>query len=154
MEADITMSPIGVVRNAERAPRYTGWEEIVSTIVLRPELADALDGIDEFSHLLVLVWLERVSPADRRRRRVHPRSRPDLPLVGMLATHTQYRPNPIGVTIVELVRREGIELTVRGLDALDGTPVLDLKPWLPDSRPSGPVRVPEWVRRLSAQPPP
>lgn len=77
--------------------------------------------------------------------------RDDVPLVGVLATRTQYRPNPIGVSIVRLVERRGHILVVQGLDALDGTPVLDIKPFAPHYVPSGPVMVPEWVSRLHDQ---
>ncbi|MBI4507364.1 MAG: tRNA (N6-threonylcarbamoyladenosine(37)-N6)-methyltransferase TrmO [Chloroflexi bacterium] len=147
-ERRVVLRPIGFVANGERGPRHEGWAEVVSRLVLQPELAAALDGVEGFSHLLVLFWLDRVTRGQRWRLRVYPRDRRDLPEVGVLATRTQQRPNPIGATVVALLGREGTTLVVRGLDALDGTPVLDVKPWAADFGPTEGVRVPEWWERL------
>lgn len=147
-ERRFALRPIGVVANAERGPRHEGWAEVISRLVLRPALAPALDGVEGFSHLLVLFWLHRVARSARRRLRLHPRDRLDLPEVGVFATRTQHRPNPIGATVVELLGREGATLVVRGLDALDGTPIIDIKPWAKDFGPADGVQVPEWWGRL------
>ena len=142
----ICMRPIGTVQNDVNAPKHAGWSEVVSQIVLRPELEEMLDGIEEFSHLDVLFWLDRLPEDDFAQ--IHPRDRQDLPLVGVLATRTQYRPNPIAVTTVRLLSRSGTTLTVKGLDALNGTPVLDLKPYVPIYEPSEGVIVAEWVTKI------
>jgi tRNA (Thr-GGU) A37 N-methylase len=84
--------------------------------------------------------------------KIHPRSRPDLPLVGFFATRTQYRPNPIGLTLVQLLGRKENILTVKGLDALNGTPVLDIKPISPKTEMPSHFRVPEWYPRLWKKP--
>lgn len=144
----VRLRPIGTVVNGEHGPRHEGWATILSWLALEPRLAPALDGIEEFSHVLVLCWLDRVSRAERQRLRVRPRDRAELPEVGVFATRTQHRPNPIAATVVALLRREGASLLVRGLDALDGTPVLDLKPWGADFGPTAEVRVPPWWRML------
>ncbi len=144
----ITLTPIGVVHNEVTGPKHEGWEDVVSELVLAQELGAALDGLEDFSHVLVLTWLHKVPSEKRSLLRIHPRDRQDLPLVGVLATHTQYRPNPIGVSIVPLVERRGNVLVVRGLDAMDGTPVLDIKPHSPYHLPAGPFTVPEWQPRL------
>jgi tRNA-Thr(GGU) m(6)t(6)A37 methyltransferase TsaA len=101
----------------------------ISQIVVNRELAEALEGIAEFSHLFVLFWLHEVTSEERKTLKVHPRARDDLPLLGVFATRTKLRPNPIGLTLVELMKVEDNVLTVRGLDAFDETPVLDLKPF-------------------------
>ena len=144
--ADVTLRPIGVVRNAVKRPMGEGWEGVESRIVLRPELADALLGLDGYSHLWVLFWPHLV-PEDVRgsKPRLHPRDDPANPLQGVLATRAQIRYNPILLTPVPLLEVEGNVLRVRGLDAVDGSPVLDVKPYIPhhDSLPD--ARVPQWV---------
>ena len=109
-----------------------------------------MEGIEDFSHLYVLFWLDRITRVQRKTRRVHPRGRIDLPLVGVFAARTNLRPNPIGLTLVELVSVENNVLTVRGLDAFDGTPVLDLKThdmW--DTAKN--ARVPQWWTKLEKE---
>ena len=138
--------PIGRVSNEVKEPIHEGWEEIDSRLIIKPELAEGLDGVEGFSHLLIIFWLDRVPPEKREVRRLHPRDRQDLPLVGVFATRTQYRPNPIGVSVVRLIRRRGNVLEVRGLDAIDGTPILDLKPYLPHYD-AVQARLPEWAVR-------
>jgi tRNA-Thr(GGU) m(6)t(6)A37 methyltransferase TsaA len=100
----------------------------LSQIVIDDRLIEALEGIEDFSHLFVLFWLYKVEKEERKILKVHPRGREDLPLLGVFATRTMHRPNPIGLTLVELVTVERNILTVRGLDAFDGTPVLNIKP--------------------------
>jgi tRNA-Thr(GGU) m(6)t(6)A37 methyltransferase TsaA len=145
----IVLKPIGFVRT-EAVGDEVKEKSRISQIVIRSDLAEALEGIGEFSHLFVLFWLHEVTSTERKTLKVHPRSREDLPLLGVFATRTKLRPNPIGLTLVELVRVEGNVLTVRGLDAFDGTPVLDVKPfdfW--DSAKD--VKVPKWWTKLEKE---
>ena len=125
-----------------------GWETITAQIVVEQAWAPALDGVDEFSHLIVLWWLDRM-PDEQVPLHLHPQRDETLPRVGLFATRTPARPNPIGVQVVELLAREGEVLTVRHLDALNNSPVLDIKPYLPrgDSVPS--ARTPGWVHELA-----
>lgn len=149
---EITLRPIGVVRNGRTELPKEGAENVVSRIVIRPELEDALLGLDGWSHVLVLFWPHLV-PEDVRgsKHRLHPRDDPANPLQGLLATRAQIRFNPILSTAVQLLEMKGNVLKVRGLDALDGTPVLDVKPYIPhfDSVPG--ARMPEWVTRESRE---
>jgi len=138
------VKPIGVVRNAVAGNRYGHWQEVVSEIWLEPALEEAAQGLEEFSHLVVLFWLDRAHAPDAPR--IHPRDRQDLPLVGFLATRTPNRPNPIGLTIPRLLERRGRVLVVQGLDAFDGSPVIDVKPYMPMDDQE--VRVPAWVEKL------
>jgi tRNA-Thr(GGU) m(6)t(6)A37 methyltransferase TsaA len=124
----IVLKPIGFVRT-EAVGDEVKDKDRISQIVVNRELAEALEGIAEFSHLFVLFWLHEVTSEERKTLKVHPRGREDLPLLGVFATRTKLRPNPIGLTLVELLKVEGNVLTVRGLDAFDETPVLDLKPF-------------------------
>lgn len=135
--------PIGWVRNAVSDPQPHGWERVESRIELLPEYAPGLLGLDGFSHVLVVCWLHLV-PAELRQVGQEPVA-PKLPVVGTFATRSQRRPNPLGVSAVPLVRVADGTLTVRGLDAVDGTLVLDIKPYLPpyDSHPK--AGMPRWV---------
>ena len=145
----LNLKPIGTVHNSIRMKMRKGWDSVSSEIVLSSDYEEGLEGIEAYSHLFILFWLSRVPPNARGRRlKIHPRSRRDLPLVGIFATRTQYRPNPIGLTQVRLLKREGNILRVRGLDALNGTPVLDIKPVSPRTEFPSRVRVPEWYHRL------
>lgn len=144
----ITIRPIGTVRNSIRKPRRDGWEKISSRIILDPKLQEGLDGIEAYSHIFVLFWIDRLNPSMKGIKKVHPKSRMDLPLVGVFATRTQYRPNPIGLTLVRMLGRKKNVIWVKGLDALDGTPVIDLKPISPRTEFPSRTRVPAWYHRI------
>ena len=138
--------PVGIVHGGVPAPdsgepRPASTREVEGRIEIRAEYADALEGIEGFSHLFVLSHLDRPRPDSKGLLRVRPRRHaggpaPDseIPEVGVFATDAPVRPNPIGLTLVRLLRREGRVLVVRGLDLYDGTPVLDLKPYRADYR--------------------
>jgi tRNA-Thr(GGU) m(6)t(6)A37 methyltransferase TsaA len=143
---DVVLRPIGVVRSKVKETMADGWAEVVSRVVIRPELAGMLLNLGDYSHVIVVFWPHRVPDEVRGSKpQLHPRDDPQYPLMGVLATRSQIRPNPVLVSPVELVSVEDNVLKVRGLDAIDGTPVLDVKPYLPhyDSIPG--ARVPKWV---------
>ena len=148
-EKRIILKPIGFVRT-EAVGDEVKDKTRISQIVLHSELAEALDGIEDFSHLFVLFWLHEISDEQRKTLKVHPRGRRDLPLLGVFATRTMFRPNPVGLTLVELVKVEGNVLTVRGLEAFDGTPVLDIKPFDPWDI-AETARVPKWWIKLKKE---
>lgn len=140
---------IGVVRNHVHSPRTEGWEDVRSDIILRDDLAETLDPIEGFSHVIVVFHFDRV-PDVVRRHSLPVGNETDPPERGVLATRSQLRPNPIGVSVAEVMhRRQGV-LRVKGLDALNGSPVLDLKPYLPayDARPD--ATLPAWAVKPDA----
>ena len=146
---DVTLRVIGFVDNARTSTADAEWGGLESTILLRPEFQPGLLGIEQFSHALVLFFMH-VDPLDEAATLVRrPRGREDMPLLGVFAQRGRMRPNPIGVTAVEIVRTEPGAVVVRGLDAIHGTPVLDLKPYVPefDRRDA---TSPEWMARLMA----
>ena len=145
-QSEIVLKPIGVVRTTAVGDDVKDKTRI-SRIVIHNELAEALDGVDGFSHLFVLFWLHKIPDEQRKTLKVHPRGRRDLPLVGIFATRSMLRPNPVGLTLVELVKVEDNVLTVRGLDALDGTPVLDIKPF-DNWDTARDAKVPRWWTKL------
>ncbi len=148
--ADYTVHPIGYVQNGITALDGVIWEETESRVVVAPEYADGLEGIDDFSHVIVIGYLHRREHAHGHEHplRVHPQGREDLPLVGVFATRSPKRPNPIAITVVRLIRREGNVLHVKGLDMADGTPVLDIKPYLTRGDRVEDATVAEWLYRL------
>ncbi len=142
------VKPIGrVLRGRARDAEGDRWEEAESEIEIDPAWQDALDGIAEFSHLWVIWWLDDTDDAPIPLR-VHPQRRPDLPLVGLFATRSPRRPNPIAITAVSLLAREGDRLRVQGLDAFEGSAVLDLKPYLSRGDQIPDSHHPEWLNRL------
>jgi tRNA-Thr(GGU) m(6)t(6)A37 methyltransferase TsaA len=145
----IQMEPIGQVSNeVAHGSRDVRWESILSTITLSPQWTEGLDGIDAFSHVIVIFYLDRAKDDEPLRLRTHPMGWPELPEVGIFATRSPFRPNGIGATTVKLLHREGNTLTVEGLDAYDGTPVLDIKPYLTRGDSVADARVADWVRKL------
>lgn len=141
----ISVTPIGWVRNRVNDPYRHDWSGVRSRLILREELAEALAGLEGFSHLIVICWLDRVPEAERQLMQVHPAGDRALPVRGVLALRTQHRPNPIAVSVVAVEGIEGAVVRVSGLDAVDRTPVLDLKPYIPhyDSVPD--ARLPTWA---------
>lgn len=145
----IFLNPIGCVKTDAVGDEVKDKSRI-SQIILRDNLVEALEGVGGFSHLFVLFWLHEVTNQQQKMLKVHPRGRLDMPLLGVFATRTNHRPNPIGLTLVELLKVEGSILTVRGLDAFNGTPVLDIKPF--DSWDNAEkARVPEWWIKLNEE---
>lgn len=145
----ISLTAIGIVRNkvSERPQGQADWwTELDSEIVINPGLTEALDGLEEFSHIIVLYWMHRLT-AEEMPLKIHPMRKQELPLTGLFATRTPNRPNPVGETAVKLLHRQGNILTVRGLDAFDGSPVIDIKPYIPIADFQGDARVPQWITK-------
>jgi len=142
----IKFEPIGYVRRASKLEDVRD-RSLVSKIVLRKGLNKALDGIEDFSHIFVVFYMHHVPEKETKALKVHPRGRMDLPLVGVFATRTAFRPNPVGLTLVELLKREENILVVKGLDAFDRTPVLDIKPYNSRDMVIN-AKVPKWHKKL------
>ncbi len=152
----LVAKPVGLVHGGlpppdSGKPRPETSRGIEGRIEVFPEYAEALDGIESYSHVFVLSYLDRAREGAAGLLRVRPRRHRGgpipserIPEVGVFATDSPARPNPIGLTLVTLVRREGNSLVVRGLDLYDGTPVLDLKPYRADYRAERHA-VPGWV---------
>jgi tRNA-Thr(GGU) m(6)t(6)A37 methyltransferase TsaA len=141
----IRFRPIGIVRSPVREPENRDWDEVVSEIQIHRKWAKGLKGLEDFSHIIVLFYLSRAKGVDLL---VHPKRRMDLPRVGMFSTRSPHRPNPIALTVCKLLKRRGTRLTVKGLDAISGTPVIDIKPYIPDNDLVKRARVARWIYRL------
>ena len=145
----IEIEPIGHVRAARAHAEDDFWGGVESCIVLDDALGpEALEGIEQFSHAEILFVFDRVDPATAARGARHPRGNAAWPAVGIFAQRGKDRPNRIGSTISRIVRREGRALYVSELDAIDGTPVLDIKPVMREFLPREEVRQPEWSHEL------
>jgi tRNA-Thr(GGU) m(6)t(6)A37 methyltransferase TsaA len=144
------MRPVGIVRSTRAAPTDDSWDAEAASIALDTARfgAEALRGLDQFSHVEVVFVFDRVDEAGVQTGARHPRGNPAWPSVGIFAQRGKNRPNRIGVTICRLLRVEGTVLHVAGLDAIDGTPVLDIKPWMSGFGPRGAVREPDWAAEL------
>ncbi len=145
----ITLAPVGRVISPRTDTSDDFWGGVESRIELAPDFAaEVFDGIEEFSHVEVVFFFDRV-PEDRVERGArHPRGNPDWPRVGIFAQRGKNRPNRLGVSVARLLAREERHLIVRGLDAADGSPVLDIKPVMREFLPGGEIRQPAWCAEL------
>ncbi|MDX6244533.1 MAG: tRNA (adenine37-N6)-methyltransferase [Frankiales bacterium] len=151
--ADLTFTVrvVAVVHSSRTEPTDDDWDNETTTVELvDPYGSDAVLGLETFSHLEVVYLFHRVDPELPVTQARHPRGNPDWPLTGIFAQRGKDRPNRIGISTCELLGVEGTTLTVRGLDAIDGTPVLDIKPYLSEFAPRTPIRQPAWSRELMA----
>jgi tRNA (adenine37-N6)-methyltransferase len=142
--ARLTIHPIGVVENGERDVSRVDWSRVRSTIRLRDDLAEALLGLEDYSHVIVIGWLHEYPAVLLERRAAYPAGDERLPLQGALALRGA-RPNPLSVTVCRLRRVEGATLEVEGLDLVDGTPVLDVKPYIAHYDAVPKATIPKWA---------
>ena len=146
----IALQPIGTVSSPVAERTDEDWGEIRSKVILDPQFAGGLLGLEDFSHAIVVTYLHQASYEREKHLQRRPRNLDTMPKVGILAQRAKNRPNPIGVTAVEILDVGHDHLAVLGLDAIDGTPVLDIKPYYPLFDRIDAPRVPEWVDRLMA----
>lgn len=143
------VSSIGKVHNHRKTPEDDYWGQVVSEIRLNGDWDESsLDGIEAFSHLEVIFYFHLVSDEKIQYTARHPRNNTDYPKVGIFAQRGKNRPNKIGLTTVELIKREGLSIFVKGLDAIDGTPILDIKPVMVEFLPKKEVKQPQWSSDL------
>jgi tRNA-Thr(GGU) m(6)t(6)A37 methyltransferase TsaA len=147
---EIALVSVGVVRSDRKVVLDDDWDSVSALVELEESRfsPDALAGLDTFSHVEVVFLMDRVAPVRIEHGTRHPRNNPAWPRVGIFAQRAKNRPNRIGTTICRIQRIEGLKIYVTGLDAVDGSPVLDLKPWVRELGPRGDVRQPAWVSEL------
>ena len=144
----MNLEPIGTVRSPATDQTDEGWRSVLAEIHLDAALTAGLQGLEQFSHVIVVFFMHQSSFDAGRDLVRRPRGRADMPEVGIFAQRAKHRPNPIGIAAVELIGVEQNVLKVRGLDAIDGTPVLDIKPYFSVFDRVDNARVPDWVDRL------
>lgn len=123
----------------------------VSEIVINKDLMDILDGIEEYSHIVVVYWAHKVPEPSRSLTKVHPMGRAEIPRTGIFSTCSPVRPNPVLITVARLCGRKENVVEVTGLDAVDGSPVLDIKPYVKEFYPQEEVLIPQWMRQLQEE---
>jgi tRNA-Thr(GGU) m(6)t(6)A37 methyltransferase TsaA len=151
-DTQIILEPIGRVSSPRTIPLDDDWDVITATITLDHHrfTPEALTGLDAFSHVEVVYLFDRVDPASIETSSRHPRGNRAWPSVGVFAQRAKSRPNRIGVSVCELLGVNQLTVTVRALDAVDASPVLDLKPYMQEFAPRGEVRQPHWSHELMA----
>ncbi len=149
LDAAFELRPIGWVKTSRVEVEDDNWGGVRSEIELGAGYAsDSFDGLSEFSHAEIIYYFDRVTPDKIVSGARHPRNNTDWPKVGIFAQRGKNRPNRIGLTTVRIIEVRGTILIVEGLDAIDGTPVLDIKPAMQEFLPTGAVRQPEWATQL------
>lgn len=141
----------GNLENRSKITQARNDREIISELVIDNDFSGIVDGTEEFSHLLVLYWAHHVPSEGRSLVKGHPMGRNDLPLVGIFATRSPARPNPVCATVVRLLERKGNILKVRGLDAVDGSPIIDVKCYLPYYEAIGEVKLSGWMEQINRE---
>lgn len=145
VDGTITFTPLGKAKNVVAKPKLSDWNDISTDIVINKKFAKGLDGIEAYSHIIVVYWMDKEGECHLRH---HPQGREDVPFVGIFACRCPQRPNRIAISTVKLLSRRANVLTVTGLDIVDGTPVLDIKPYTPEYDRVTDGRVPAWVNKL------
>ena len=150
---EIALTPIGVVHSPIHEPLDDAWGGVMARIELDASRfsQESLAGLDEFSHVEIVFVFDRVADSEIHFGARHPRGRADWPKVGIFAQRGKNRPNRIGVTVCRLVSVRPLAIEVEGLDAIDGTPVLDIKPYLRQFAPRGEVHQPAWATELMGE---
>ena len=142
---EINLKPIGVVKNSIKEPRFGNFADEVSEIIVDEKFKEALDGIDDYSHIIIVYWMDKVKGHVTKHQ---PQGNPNVPLVGIFACRCPQRPNPIAMTTVKLLEHSRNRIKVKGLDILDGTPIIDIKPYWPQYDKVEDGRIPDWVNLL------
>jgi tRNA-Thr(GGU) m(6)t(6)A37 methyltransferase TsaA len=147
---NISLQPIGFVAKGRKEPIDDNWAGEIATIELDFQILgpDALLGLDQFSHAEIVYWFHHPAAETIHTTARHPRGNPDWPRVGILAQRAKNRPNRLGLTTCRILKVESLTLTVAGLDAIEGTPVLDIKPYMSGFAPRGEIREPDWAKEL------
>ena len=141
----ISLTPIGIVKNKVKKLRFGGFDQEISQIILNKKYTDALTGIKDYSHVIIVYWMDKVKDKVITHR---PQGNPNVPVVGIFSCRCPQRPNPIAITTVKLVNRHKNTITVKGLDILDETPIIDIKPYWPKYDKVVDEKVPKWVNKL------
>ncbi|TQD27691.1 SAM-dependent methyltransferase [Methanolobus vulcani] len=165
---DIFIVPVGIIKNDLKAPPLVAGDDglklndacdsaitklndssdRISEIILTDVSTDLLEGIEDYSHAMIIYWGHEITDAARKLKKVHPAGLKDYPLKGIYSTCSPARPNPILMTIVRIIKITNNGILVFGLDAIDNSPVLDIKPYVPDLYPQEDVMIPEWMEQI------
>ena len=141
----IILEPVGFVSSPVSERMDENWGEVKSRIILRPEYAGALLGLEGFSHAIIVTYLHEAKYDKEKHLQRRPRNLKTMPLLGIFSQRAKNRPNPIGITAVRILEVGNDYIEIKGLDAIDETPILDIKPYYPHYDKIEESKVPEWV---------
>lgn len=143
----------GIEQKEERAiaKEHQRVKETACQLVIKKEFTELLDGLEEFSHALVLYWPHLIDQEKRKLKKVHPMGRKDLPLTGIFATRSPARPNPILVSVVKIIERKANTVTVMGFEAVDGSPILDIKPHVKSYDTLEDLKIAPWLQQAQKE---
>lgn len=145
----IELFPIAYVENSRKEIEDDNWSEIISEITLEEDIiTESLIGIEDFSHLEIIFYMNQVQDEKAKAQYRHPRNNTALPKLGTFAQRNKNRPNKLGLTTVELIERNGRTLKVKNLDAINGTPILDIKPVMEEFQPQSEIQQPKWTKDI------
>lgn len=146
----ISLSPIGFVHSTRKDRTDDSWNHETTYLQLDEQQfhPDSLLGLIEFSHLEIIFWMHQVNPSEITTGSRHPRNRLDLPKVGIFAQRGSTRPNQLGLSCCKIKEIDNLSIYVEDFDAIDGTPILDIKPYFQEFGPQGDIKQPEWVFRI------
>jgi tRNA (adenine37-N6)-methyltransferase len=145
---EIKLTPIGFVKSSITERTDRSWGQTTSRILLQPDYIGALSGLKNFSHAIIITYLHEAKYEKEKHLQRRPRGLESMPKVGIFSQRAKDRPNPIGVTTVKILDVGESYIEVKGLDAINNTPVLDIKPYYPQYDQIHSPKVPEWVNRL------
>lgn len=168
---DMILRPIGIVRNNVASPALVAGKdglkisgefeetmetfrdvpEAVSEIILKDEYTELCEDIEAYSHLVIIYWGHEITEDGRALKKVHPMGVSSNPLTGLFCTCSPARPNPVLMKVVPLIGVQGNVLTVRGLDAIDKSPVIDIKPYVREFYPQDNIRIPGWMQKITEE---
>ncbi|MBM7541305.1 tRNA (N6-threonylcarbamoyladenosine(37)-N6)-methyltransferase TrmO [Amphibacillus cookii] len=147
-QSSFILKQIGVVHSEIEGKTYTNWDKVISEIHLEQAFQEGLYKLDQYSHAIIVFFMDQFDSHASHQMIKRPRDREDMPETGVFAQRTKYRPNPIGISVVSI---EGIQdniLIVKGLDANNNSPVLDIKPYITEFDTRKNVEVPKWMKTL------
>ena len=144
----MNIEPIGFVKNDVLNPYDMEWGEVISEITVNENYASGLIGLEDFTHAIIIFFMHKASFSMENHLERHPKRRLDLPKIGIFAQRARHRPNPIGITSVQIISVKNNILTVKGLDAIDGTPIVDIKPYFPCFDKIYNAETPSWVEEI------
>lgn len=146
----ITMQPVGFVHSTRKKPEDDNWdnEKAYVELAIPRFVPESLIGLNDFSHVEIIFYMDQVDPERVEITARHPRNNMAWPKVGIFAQRGKNRPNQIGTAICKIKKIDGIKLYLEGLDAIDGSPVLDIKPWVIEFAPRGAIFQPKWISEL------
>jgi len=145
---DVQLKPVGFISSPVTEQTDENWGGVISRILLQPEYIGALSGLEDFSHAIIITYLHQAKYEKEKHLQRRPRGLESMPKVGIFSQRAKDRPNAIGVTTVKIITVGSDFIEVQGLDAINGTPVLDVKPYYPQYDKIDSPKTPEWVGRL------